>query len=215
MFKLLIVFLSVLLISSCGGTKSGTGGGLLAKRELVRIEVPFREHGYNNFNSRVIGSTKGFADFIKEVEQQKNWNNKQDFLSQLQSESINFEKYNLLLYRLTEGSGSVALSPQAPEYTSDNQITVKIDRVAPEVGTADMAYYVLAYKFDKNYPIVIFDDGKQEVIIENIVSNHVVPKNCLTWFDGCNSCGRVDNNEAVCTEMFCEVNDTFYCRKWE
>ena len=204
-----------MLIASCGGTQSGTSGGLLTKEELVRIEIPFREHGYNNFNTRVIGSTNGFSNFIKEVGLQQHWNNKQDFLSLLQSEPIDFEQYNLLLYRLTEGSTSIKLTPQAPTYTSNNQISVKIDRVAPQIGDSAMAYYVLAYKFDKNSPEVIFDDGKQKVIIQNIVSNMVVPKNCLTWFDGCNSCGRVENSEAVCTKMYCEVNQPFHCKTWE
>ena len=215
MIKLTMLFLSLLIISSCGGTKSKSDDGLLTKQELVRIDIPFREHGYNNFNSRVIGSIKSYNDFIAEVEQQNDWNNKEDFLSQMKAELIDFEQYNLLLYRLTETSGSNTLTVHAPRYRANNQIGVKIDRVVPDVGNAAMAYYVLAYKFDKNYPEVVFDNGKQKVIIKNIVSNNVVPKNCLTWFDGCNECGRVENNEAVCTEIFCQVNQSFHCKTWE
>ena len=215
MIKLTMLFLSLLIISSCGGTKSKSDDGLLTKQELVRIDIPFREHGYNNFNSRVIGSIKSYNDFIAEVEQQNGWNNKEDFLSQMKAESIDFEQHNLLLYRLTETSSSNKLTVHAPRYRANNQISVKIDRVVPDVGDAAMAYYVLAYKFDKNYPEVVFDNGKQKVIIKNIVSNNVVPKNCLTWFDGCNECARRKGSEAACTEISCEVYQSFRCKTWE
>ena len=29
------------------------------------------------------------------------------------------------------------------------------------------------------------------------------PSNCTAWFDGCNSCGRSENGQSVCTERAC------------
>lgn len=37
------------------------------------------------------------------------------------------------------------------------------------------------------------------------------PKNCLTWFDGCNSCQLVDGEIGLCTEMYCFAPETPYC----
>lgn len=215
MIKLTMLFLSLLIISSCGGTKSESDDGLLTTQELVRIDVPFKDQGYHNFNSRVIGSTKSLNDFVVEVNQQKYWDDKPTFLNQLESKAIDFAHYNVLLYRLTETSSSNKLTVHAPRYRANNQIGVKIDRVVPDVGDAAMAYYVLAYKFDKKYPEVVFDNGKQKVIIKNIVSNNVVPKNCLTWFDGCNDCARRKSGEAACTEISCEGYQSFHCKTWE
>ena len=39
------------------------------------------------------------------------------------------------------------------------------------------------------------------------------PKNCLTWYDGCNTC-QLDKGElGLCTDAFCYTTDTYtpYC----
>jgi hypothetical protein len=39
---------------------------------------------------------------------------------------------------------------------------------------------------------------------ENSAKNVEIPKNCKTWFDGCNNCGVENGELAMCTLMFCE-----------
>ena len=41
------------------------------------------------------------------------------------------------------------------------------------------------------------------------------PQNCLTWFDGCNTCSLVEGEKGLtlglCTEMYCFAEETPYC----
>ncbi|MCK5853606.1 MAG: hypothetical protein KAG56_00205 [Sulfurovaceae bacterium] len=64
---------------------------------------------------------------------------------------------------------------------------------------------------------ILFDNGKQKVVIENRQSEMIVPQNCKAWFDGCNNCARVEGNTVACTEMACGVDkpEEFRCTKWE
>ncbi len=204
----------VLLLSGCNGTYSGDSGGLLIPNTTTQIEISFREHGYGNFHSKIIDSQIDFERFITNVKQQQNWNNKALFLNQLQKSPIDYSHFNLLLYRLTEGSGSIKLTTHKPEMI-DGKAIVKIDKNIPTIGTGDMAYYLLAYEVAKNTQKLTFIINKKPVIIENKVSNKVVPKNCLTWFDGCNTCGRTVDNEIACTELACETDSHSYCQKWD
>lgn len=46
----------------------------------------------------------------------------------------------------------------------------------------------------------------------------IVPQNCIAWFDGCNTCGKVENyGDVACTMMACLVYrpQDFRCTKWE
>lgn len=47
------------------------------------------------------------------------------------------------------------------------------------------------------------------------LGNVIVPADCVSWFDGCNSCGRmVDGSAPICTEMACEGEPKrAYCKK--
>lgn len=45
---------------------------------------------------------------------------------------------------------------------------------------------------------------------------YVPPENCTAWFDGCNSCSRSENGEAMCTLMACEgAQREGYCTEYE
>lgn len=32
-----------------------------------------------------------------------------------------------------------------------------------------------------------------------------IPENCSTWFDGCNNCKVLENNELICSRKFCSA----------
>jgi len=186
---------------------------------IERLDTPFREHGYNNYASKVITSQSDFDRFLTQVANDSDWNNKVDFLDVLQDRNIDFNTHNLLFYRLTETSGSVKLTIHAPSIVAYKKVYIKIDKNAPEggIGTADMAYYALSYEVSKNVETITFDDGGQNVIVENKQSDMMVPKNCLAWFDGCNNCSKMENNQVVCTKKYCIVHrpEDFRCTKWK
>ena len=37
------------------------------------------------------------------------------------------------------------------------------------------------------------------------------PKNCLAWYDGCNTCNLVDGELGVCTRQYCYTLSVPYC----
>ena len=41
------------------------------------------------------------------------------------------------------------------------------------------------------------------------------PQNCLTWYDGCNTCSLLEGEDGMtlgaCTEMYCFQQETPYC----
>jgi len=63
-----------------------------------------------------------------------------------------FEKYNLLLVLLEEGSGSILHTVRSLEF-SDGTLSVRIDRAVPEACTADMAQWHIAIPVEKAYPV--------------------------------------------------------------
>ena len=209
---LLLLSLALIFISCSTDTQKLTTKSATAET-IKPIEIPFREHGYANFPSKLITTQTQLDAFVTKIGNDANWNSKTDFLEKVQNENIDFKKYNLLLYRMTEGSGSIKINVDNRAITLNNdEVTIKIERVVPEVGTSDMAYYTLAYRLSKEVKKVIFDDGTQEVIIENKQSDMVVPKNCKAWFNGCNNCFR-----GGCTQEYCLVYrpEDFRCTKWD
>jgi len=44
---------------------------------------------------------------------------------------------------------------------------------------------------------------------ENVFNG--IPSDCVSWFDGCNTCSVVDGVTQVCTMMFCLTNQAPYC----
>lgn len=44
---------------------------------------------------------------------------------------------------------------------------------------------------------------------------YVPPADCTAWFDGCNSCSRGTNGEALCTKKACLVAEPGYCTTYK
>lgn len=166
-----ILLLCFSLLTACGGDGiGGTGKGEpgFSSNELkaTRISVPFRENGYSNFKTQIIDTESKFRSFVNNVKSQNNWNNKAEFLQTIEAINVDFENENLLIYRLTESSGSITLNVNAAT-VKNKEMTVKIDRNVPNAGgTADMAYYVLAYQLDKNIIKATFDKGTTKTVLD-------------------------------------------------
>ncbi|CAA6807370.1 MAG: Unknown protein [uncultured Sulfurovum sp.] len=193
----------------------------LDESSILKITIPVREQGYSNFDTQVLDTKEALETFLTTIKKQKNWNKKENFIDSLTLKPIDFQKYNLLLYRMTENSGSTVLSVDAPKGTKEHAL-IEIGRDKPNIGTADMAYYALAYKVAKSVKDITFDNGLKKHIIKNKSLNieekktTEVPKECLEWYDGCNNCGRVgDADDVVCTERYCVHKDKFKCTKWK
>lgn len=222
MKKLLTLLLLSIFFIACNSNstpKKNIIKGPLAPMPVERIDIPFRGFGYDYLPSTIIDSQKSLDDFLLEVTEKDEWDGKTLFLKKLQDDTINFEIYNLLFYKITEGSGSIKLTPKAPTTITNpkHHVTIMIDRFSPEIHTDDMAYYGLAYKIAKDITDVTFDNGQQKVIFENIQSDMLIPKNCKAWFDGCNNCAIIEGDAVACTEMACGVDkpEDFRCTKWE
>jgi len=204
----------------------------LNKSDILQITIPVREHGYQNFDTQVLSTQAAFDAFIQTIQKQdeseekvkksSTWNQKENFIESLTSTPIDFKKYNLLLYRITEKSGSTVLSVEAPKGTNEHVIVV-LGRDDPEIKTSDMAYYALAYKVAKSVKTITFDNGLKKHIVKNKMielnkpkKDYDVPDECLEWYDGCNDCGRVGSGtEVVCTERHCVHQEQFRCTKWK
>lgn len=118
------------------------------KKGFRLVNVPAREHGYGNFKSQVIDSQDKFDAFIKQVEKQQGWNNRDAFLKALSGAKLDFAKESLVLIRKTEGSGSNKVSLATPELKDDKLVCV-INREVAGIGTADIADYCFAVAVDK------------------------------------------------------------------
>jgi hypothetical protein len=137
---------------------------------ISKITIPVREQGYNNFKTQVIHTKSELDNFIMDIKKQKNWNKKENFLQSLLLKELDFNRYNLLLYRITESSGSTVLAVDVPRGNEQN-IIINIGRDEPNMATSDMAYYTLAYKIKKSVNSITFDNGiKKDVIKLNLES---------------------------------------------
>lgn len=57
---------------------------------------------------------------------------------------------------------------------------------------------------------IIFD------LISPTIDTNRIPRGCIIWYDGCNTCMVNDNGETgVCTEMLCEKTDIPGCLRYE
>ena len=190
----------------------------LSSKIISKIAIPIREEGYSNFETQTIKSEKELNRFVAKVKKEKHWNQKENFLDSLLLKKIDFTAYNLLLYRMTKNSGADVLSVDVPVGDKET-ILINIDSDTASVGTADMAYYALAYKVSKSIKTVTFKEGEKKTLIDNrttLTNNQEIPKDCMEWFDGCNSCGRVGvEGIPVCTKMACPSYQEFRCTKWK
>lgn len=132
------------------------------------IPIPEREHGYSNFESTVITSQDELDKFltVTSKSQETGWNNRKDFDKAVDQAKIDFSREALLFIRHTEGSGSVQLTFQEPKLVKDKLI-LEVDRKAPQMGTADMAYYCVALAVVKKdiSTVEVKVSGKEPVII--------------------------------------------------
>jgi len=222
MLKLFITSLTLIFFTSCTTSniliKEPPKKEVLKESTILKLPIPVRQNGFSNFKTQIITSEEEFNTFLKTIEEKKEWNDKQNFIDALKLTPINFKYYNLLLYRMTENSGSTVLAIDAPSGTNKHVI-VTIGRDKPDMVTTDMAYYTLAYKLLKSVKDVTFDNGLKKEIVKNynrtVSKNGKVPENCMEWYDGCNNCGRVGpDGDAACTELSCVRYAPFQCTKW-
>lgn len=215
----LFIIIGTIFISCSSDSEKDTTTKTPTAINIKNITIPFQEYGYSQQPSKLISSQTEFDKFITQIGNGDSWSQKTEVLTKLQDENIDFKTHNLLFYRMTEGSSAIKLVVQHDKMTiNNNQINIPIERTIPEIGTADMAYYALAYAVNKNIETITFDGNIQKVIIENKTSDMIVPKNCMAWNDGCNDCGRIGNGDSVaCTEIACLVYrpQDFRCTKWE
>ena len=61
--------------------------------------------------------------------------------------------------------------------------------------------------------------GSMQIIHEGECSNelydtygNLVPSDCKSWYDGCNTCSIMENGLMACTLMYCETPSEAYCR---
>jgi putative hemolysin len=41
-----------------------------------------------------------------------------------------------------------------------------------------------------------------------------IPKDCISWYDGCNTCGAENGELTMCTLMYCETPSKPYCKEY-
>jgi len=187
MFKKQIVgFLTILLLlSGCNNSSSSSDTQVGDKRYRI-VDVPFREHGYSNFGTQVINSQKAYDQFIANLSSQSGWNNQKEFLSSMAKANIDFASSNLILFRITEGSGSNVLSFSQPKYDGDN-LKLEIKKYVPQMGTMDMAYYVVAYVVDKKTQTLHFDISMAENSLSTVEPSFISISNQLAHDTQCDA----------------------------
>ena len=189
---------------------------------ISRVPIPVQEEGYKNFSTMVITSQKQFNAFVSEINAQKGWSKKDNFLASLEAQKTDFSQQNLLLYRISKASNSDVLLVHKPKGNKRN-ITIKIGdengktEKTEKTEKANITYYAIAYKVSKSINKITFKNGVQEEVIKNASSesNSKIPESCFEWFDGCNSCGRDAEGIPVCTEKACDTYKAFKCTKWK
>lgn len=185
MLKLLFTSLILFLFTACLSTSNiiltqSDVPKVLDKSTIYRVAIPVREQGYSHFNSKIINSKEMLNTFLSTIKEQKGWKKKENFISSLTLPSIDFTKFNLLLYRMTENSGSTVLAIDVPK-GNNKHVVIEIGRDKPNIGTADIAYYALAYKVAKSVLDITFDNGIKKHLIKNkslnIQQKIEIPKN--------------------------------------
>ena len=48
----------------------------------------------------------------------------------------------------------------------------------------------------------------------NVLGSGNIPENCVTWFDGCNTCSVINGKVGACTLMMCFRQETPECRAY-
>ena len=165
--KYLVLMVSSFISIFSVSCDSITGPQKVSAKDVTAIEIPKREHGYQNLEVNVIRSPGEFDLFLQRVMSQRAWNDKDTFISVLQNENVDFENDNIVLFPHCERSGSIKVTPRKPTW-EDGEVVIIIDRDVPDVGTADMAYYAFAYKVRKSIKTVVFVVDKVRTEITNL-----------------------------------------------
>ncbi len=215
----LISIMFVFCFSGCNGDGNISQLQLAPDNRIEQINIPFYEHGYNNFSTQVIESVGDLDAFQQQVNMQEGWNNNRaEFLLELNKNSAKLTQYNILLFRLTAPSGSITFTPQPPVLDNEGNLVIDIHHDVPEGGTADMAYYALAYLVNKSVSQVNFLIGERKEIIANDKKLAFFPLNCASYYDGCNWCSHSEPPGGIrCTERFCSIDNygEAKCERWE
>ena len=109
-----------------------------------------RENGYSTFESIAIQSQNELDSFLKETAK-VGWNHRGVFENTLRDANIDFSKEALVLFRHTEGSGSVQVEFKTP-VLQGRKLLLEIEGIPIPPGyggTADMAYYCMAVVVSK------------------------------------------------------------------
>lgn len=223
MSRLILLFLIALLFTSC--TKERIVIQTIGKKPLKelnikiisKVTIPVVEEGYKNFSTKLITSQKKLNGFLSEVKVQKGWKNRENFITSLKLKKIDFNHYNLLIYRIDKLSNADVLLVGLPK-GDKNKVTIKIGVDESNSTKTNLSHYAVAYKVSKTISQIKFKNGVEEDIIKNSSSelDSKIPNSCMEWFDGCNSCKRELNSDTPpsCTELSCKVYKEFKCTKW-
>jgi hypothetical protein len=133
---------------------------------ILKVPIYLKDNGYNNFKTILITDKGKLDKFLKEIKTQKGWDKKENFLDTLSIQNIDFNKQNLLIYRITENSSAIVLAVNVPTVLK-NHARVIIGKEKPKSTTTDMAYYALAYLVDKKIEDITFDDGDSNSTVKN------------------------------------------------
>ncbi|NPA56395.1 MAG: serpin family protein [Epsilonproteobacteria bacterium] len=132
----------------------------------VRVEIPWRENGYNEFrNPIIITNNYDLARFKERVEaSSRGWNRKKEFLATL--DGIELEGAVLLFYPFSMPSSSITVKREEERFIAPHVFKVSFHVDRPSGGmTADMAYYMVGYLLSESVERVIFDlDGKEDIV---------------------------------------------------
>ena len=175
MLKIIFILFIPLFFSACFTSSTiilppSKVAEVLDKSTILKITIPVREQGYSNFNTQVLTSKLELETFISSVKKQRSWNKKENFINSLSILPIDFKKYNILFYRITESSSSTVLAVDVPKGTNKH-VLIEIGKDKPSTGTTEMAYYTLAYKIAKSVQDITFDNGLKKHVIKNRALN--------------------------------------------
>lgn len=81
-----------------------------------------------------------------------------DYLMRYVAEDLELLSKTLILFEITEGSGSIEHNIKQPAINSSGKLEINIERISPEVGTCDMAQHLVVIEINKSLGITKADD---------------------------------------------------------
>jgi len=165
--KIFLTLILAFLLSSCGSGRDDNSSDTTQLSYTHQLQIDMRTISYDIFETTLLQDQASFEAFVLDFEAQDEWSDG-SFIATLEDAQVDFDTTNLLLYRITEGSGSIELTPHEPQIEGTT-MSIQIDRYVPDVGTDDMAYYCLAYLVDKNITkvVITLGDSTETITIDN------------------------------------------------